>query len=463
MATPALTRSVAGAGIVYLGVQLRRGAADVAAVERRWNSTQHFFTDFEVTGQLQAQADQAIRPEALALGVFGGIAALAVLLLADPVRGAAAERPRARSGSHAGRWRRPCNDGSRRPPRHPRIGPGRFRPCGRRGGGSLDPLPHRAGACRLPRPGCGRGLDRARRRVRRPGHRHRGGRRAAGVPRGAASRPAACPLPGRPLDHGASRHPVRACRPRPWRAPPFRCRPAERTVVWSLPLGRSLGRHRHDRGDDDIDLRLEPAHAGVPARSVRMELGLRGAELRRVRARPEQGGGGPAPRPRGHVVLGRLVRHHAARRGRGPDAAVQPRRPGRPADRLGSGLATSHEIVLGAATLAQLHKQIGDTVEMQLRARLPAPAHPAHDRRGGHHAGHRDRRGAPHVHGGRRRGAGRRRPGDREPWTAGLRPVVQRTQHGLAPGPGRPGLAAGAGRGAAALRRRQQDAGPAST
>ena len=83
VATPALTRSVNDAGsIVYLGVQLRRGAADVAAVERRWNSTERFFTDFEVTGQLEAQADQSIRPEALALGAFGGIAALAALLLA---------------------------------------------------------------------------------------------------------------------------------------------------------------------------------------------------------------------------------------------------------------------------------------------------------------------------------------------------------------------------------------------
>ncbi len=83
VATPALTRSVNDAGnIVYLGVQLRRGAADVAAVERRWNSTERYFTDFQVTAQLEAQAGQSIRPEALALGAFGFIAALATLLLA---------------------------------------------------------------------------------------------------------------------------------------------------------------------------------------------------------------------------------------------------------------------------------------------------------------------------------------------------------------------------------------------
>ncbi len=82
VATPALTRLVAGDGtIVYLGVQLRRGAADVPAVERRWNSTERYFTDFQVASVLEAEADQAIRPEALALGVFGGIAVLTALLL----------------------------------------------------------------------------------------------------------------------------------------------------------------------------------------------------------------------------------------------------------------------------------------------------------------------------------------------------------------------------------------------
>ena len=81
VATPALTRSVAGdSSILYLGVQLRGGATGVAAVERRWNSTERFFTDFQVSSQLQAAADQSIRPEALALGVFGGVAGLAALL-----------------------------------------------------------------------------------------------------------------------------------------------------------------------------------------------------------------------------------------------------------------------------------------------------------------------------------------------------------------------------------------------
>ncbi len=81
VATPALTKSVGSASLVYLGVQLRGGAADVPAVERRWNSTERYFTDFQVTAQIEAEAQQSIRPEALALGVFGSIAALAALLL----------------------------------------------------------------------------------------------------------------------------------------------------------------------------------------------------------------------------------------------------------------------------------------------------------------------------------------------------------------------------------------------
>ena len=50
-------------------------------MERRWNSTERYFTDFQVTAQMEAEAQQSIRPEALALGVFGAIAALAALLL----------------------------------------------------------------------------------------------------------------------------------------------------------------------------------------------------------------------------------------------------------------------------------------------------------------------------------------------------------------------------------------------
>lgn len=82
VATPALTASVPADGSnIYLGVQLRGGAGDVAAVERRWNSSERYFTDFQVASQLETEAQQSIRPEALALAAFGGIAALAALFL----------------------------------------------------------------------------------------------------------------------------------------------------------------------------------------------------------------------------------------------------------------------------------------------------------------------------------------------------------------------------------------------
>jgi len=82
VATPALTASVPADGSnIYLGAQLRGGAADVASVERRWNSSERYFTDFQVASQLETEAQESIRPEALALGAFGIIAALAALFL----------------------------------------------------------------------------------------------------------------------------------------------------------------------------------------------------------------------------------------------------------------------------------------------------------------------------------------------------------------------------------------------
>ena len=83
VATPALTRSALGdAALSYYGVQLRGGARFVPDVERAFTASERYFTDFEVASQLEAQAEQSIRPEALALGVFGAIAGLAALLLA---------------------------------------------------------------------------------------------------------------------------------------------------------------------------------------------------------------------------------------------------------------------------------------------------------------------------------------------------------------------------------------------
>ncbi len=83
VATPALTRLLfTTASMAYFGVQLDGGARHVPDVERDWNATQRFFTDFQVAAQTSQEADESIRPEALALGAFGCIAGLTALLIA---------------------------------------------------------------------------------------------------------------------------------------------------------------------------------------------------------------------------------------------------------------------------------------------------------------------------------------------------------------------------------------------
>ena len=83
VATPALTRSVlADVVISYYGLQIQGGARYVPDVEREFTAKEHYFTDFLLASQMETDAEQSIKPEALALGVFGGIAGLAALLLA---------------------------------------------------------------------------------------------------------------------------------------------------------------------------------------------------------------------------------------------------------------------------------------------------------------------------------------------------------------------------------------------
>jgi hypothetical protein len=84
--TPALTRQLTQCCVSYSesAIQLDGGARDVAAAEA---GIEHilprgFPVVFYVTSLTSAKAERAIRPESIALGVFGGIAALAVLLIA---------------------------------------------------------------------------------------------------------------------------------------------------------------------------------------------------------------------------------------------------------------------------------------------------------------------------------------------------------------------------------------------
>jgi ABC-type antimicrobial peptide transport system permease subunit len=93
--TPALARMIVPccANYEYVGLQLAGGSSDDAAVEQEYDdllSTSRYTESGRgagstlqvyVTSAIEAQAQRAIRPEAIALGVFGLIAGLAALLI----------------------------------------------------------------------------------------------------------------------------------------------------------------------------------------------------------------------------------------------------------------------------------------------------------------------------------------------------------------------------------------------
>jgi hypothetical protein len=83
--TPALTRQVVGCCITYAwsGIKLRGGASQVAAVEREYlrllPAGDPYY--FHVSSVIESEAEQAVKPESIALGVFGAIAALTALIV----------------------------------------------------------------------------------------------------------------------------------------------------------------------------------------------------------------------------------------------------------------------------------------------------------------------------------------------------------------------------------------------
>lgn len=90
--TPALaarTASCCGAGDAEFGLQLDGGSSQVSTVEteveRLLPASAGFYVS--VTSVTEAEAQQAIQPESVALGVFGGIAALAAVLIAGQAIG----------------------------------------------------------------------------------------------------------------------------------------------------------------------------------------------------------------------------------------------------------------------------------------------------------------------------------------------------------------------------------------
>ncbi len=88
--TPALTREVLAyrkqsfSGAVTFGIQTVHGNRDVPKVESELAQLvpPDVVTTFHATAPVEAKADRAIKPIAIALGVFGGVALLAAMLIA---------------------------------------------------------------------------------------------------------------------------------------------------------------------------------------------------------------------------------------------------------------------------------------------------------------------------------------------------------------------------------------------
>jgi hypothetical protein len=87
--TPALTKEVladsgqGSGGAVLYGIQTEHGNRGVAAVEREFTHLVPPGTayEFHATSPVEAKVDRTVRPLAIALGVFGAVAALAALLI----------------------------------------------------------------------------------------------------------------------------------------------------------------------------------------------------------------------------------------------------------------------------------------------------------------------------------------------------------------------------------------------
>ena len=125
--TPALTDRYISCCVSYAwsGLQLRHGAADVAAVEREYlrllpPSDPYYY---HVTSIVEAQGEEAVKPESIALGIFGLIAGLAALFIgaqfiARQIRLTAEDRavlavPGASRSHQRGRWTLGDRDGTR--------------------------------------------------------------------------------------------------------------------------------------------------------------------------------------------------------------------------------------------------------------------------------------------------------------------------------------------------------------
>ena len=319
IATPALTRQLVGccSNFSFTYLQLQHGSQDVPAVEAE---VEHVVPavlpyDFYDASIDVIKAQNAIKPEAIALAVFGLIAGLAAILIAGQLIArqlgfwAPEERTLRALGADPGMT---VGDGLvgimaavvlgallagtvavALSPLSP-LGP--VRPVYPHPGVAADWAvlgSRRAGAGRRPR--------RAGRRAGRP-------TRAAPVRRRLPAKHAGtlprCVGRGeqRPAGRRGRRHPLR---------PRAGGRGRRRAGALGHPRRRA-GRHRHRR---HRGVRLEPQLPGVPPQPLRVELGRRAdRRWRRGRHPGRPVGEPPRPRPPGGGLVRLLVRHAAARR-----------------------------------------------------------------------------------------------------------------------------------------------------
>ena len=92
LVTPALTRQLVqccSTGLSEFGLQLQHGGTDVSTVESEIDRALPADSGFYLVDPsvIETEAQRAIKPEAIALGVFGGICGLAVLLIAAQIIG----------------------------------------------------------------------------------------------------------------------------------------------------------------------------------------------------------------------------------------------------------------------------------------------------------------------------------------------------------------------------------------
>ncbi len=367
--TPALTSQLLSCCVNYADTALQVAhpdqVAEVEAVMVR-ASPGGFPPGFLATAaQAEAKADRAIKPLSIAFGVFGGTTALAALVIAAQVIGRYLRRRRQESEVLRALGADPADPGGRRPHRRRRcrrrrVGTGR--PGGRC---SFAPQPSRPGTALLPDPRDLVRLDHPRRWVRRPLRRPRPGGRGARPP------------PFAPADRSPS--PV--------------CRPTASTLLrgdmlLGLPAPAATGlRFALGPGNDVDTVPMRSAIVGAAlAATVLISTITFGASLDHLVSTPrlygwnwsyalsggDGGGGGDIP---AHQATTMLAHDHYLSAWSavyfssviidGQEVAAMSVTPGalvQPPLLDGHGLQQPDEVVVGALTLASLHKHVGDTI-----------------------------------------------------------------------------------------------------